>query len=95
MTTDPGKPSAFARALRRGVTLSAVLAMKRIGCEVLPSKGPVAMLEVRVPFYRGEIRVHDLPVNCHFALTFHPTQPMTRLAIEEPALLLKSTNLPA
>ena len=41
MTTDPGKPCAFARALRSGVTLSAVLAMKRIGCDVLPSKGPV------------------------------------------------------
>ena len=41
MTTEPGKPAEFMRALRRGVTLSALLAMYRIGWLVFPVKGPL------------------------------------------------------
>jgi hypothetical protein len=37
---ESGKPLAFCNALLRGVTLSALLAMKRIGKLVFPAYGP-------------------------------------------------------
>ena len=47
-TTESLNPSAFFNALRRGVTLSAVLAMKSMGELVFATKGPTSRSIMRV-----------------------------------------------
>lgn len=48
--TESGKPLAFWIALRRGVTLSALLAMNKMGVLVLPANGPIEYISTGIPY---------------------------------------------